>query len=135
MEQTMNNRSTGKKAFLTFFVIVILLSAVAETMICRGGPEWLYLVLMWIPALAATAANCLSFREKGETFSVKKLFAMGGFRKCKLRYVLLGCLLPLAYLLIPYMVYWRLYPENYAYHGDPLVLVLKDILPVLVIGF
>ena len=44
MEQTMNNRSTGKKAFLTFFVIVILLSAVAETMICRGGPEWLYLV-------------------------------------------------------------------------------------------
>ncbi|MDD6855291.1 MAG: CPBP family intramembrane metalloprotease, partial [Oscillospiraceae bacterium] len=60
--------------------------------------------------------------------------AKGGFRKCKLCYVLLGCLLPLVYLLVPYMVYWRLYPENFAYHGDPLVLVLKDILPVLVIG-
>ena len=57
MEQTIHNRSTGKKALITFFAIVILLSAVAETMICRGGPDWLYLVLMWIPALAATVAN------------------------------------------------------------------------------
>lgn len=134
MEQAMNNRSIGKKAFLTFFVIVILLSAVVETMICRGGPEWLYLVLMWIPAMAATVANCISFRENREPFSLKKLFAKGGLRKCKLRYVLLGCLLPLIYLLIPYMVYWLLYPENYAYHGVSLTLVLKDILPVLVIG-
>lgn len=134
MEQAMNNRSIGKKAFLTFFVIVILLSAVVETMICLGGPEWLYLVLMWIPAMSATVANCISFRENREPFSLKKLFAKGGFRKCKLRYVLLGCLLPLIYLLIPYMVYWQLYQENYAYHGVSLTLVLKDILPVLVIG-
>ena len=39
MAQTMDNRSIGKKATLTFFIIVILLSAVVETMICRGGPE------------------------------------------------------------------------------------------------
>ena len=130
----MKSQSIGKKALIVFFVIVILLSTVTETLICRGGPEWLYLILMWIPALAATVANCISFRENGEPFSFEKLLAKGGFRKCKLCYVLLGCLLPLAYLLIPYMVYWRLYPENFAYHGDPLVLVLKDILPVLVIG-
>ena len=128
------NRNYGKRALFSFFVIVILLSAVVETLICRGGSEWLYLVLMWIPALAAIVANCVSFRENGEAFSLKKLFAMGGFRKCKLRYVLLGCLLPLAYLLIPYMVYWRLYPDNYAYHGVRLVLVLKDILPVMILG-
>ena len=134
MEQEMNNRSIGKKATFTFFLIVILLSAVVETLICQGGPEWLYLALMWIPALAATVSNCVSFREKVEDFSVKKLFAMGGFRKCKLRYILLGCLLPLVYLMIPYMVYWRLYPENFAYHGVRVMLVLKDILPVLVIG-
>lgn len=134
MEQEMNNSGIRKKATFTFFIIVILLSAVVETLICRGGPEWLYFVLMWIPALAATVANCVSFREKVEDFSVKKLFAMGGFRKCKLRYILLGCLLPLVYLLIPYMVYWRLYPENFAYHGVRVMLVLKDILPVLVIG-
>ena len=76
----------GKKACLTFFVIVILLSAVVEAMICRAGPQWLYLVLMWIPALAATVANCISFRENREPFSLKKLFAKGGFRKSKLRY-------------------------------------------------
>ena len=45
MEQKMNNRSIGKKAFIIFFAIVILLSAVVETLICRGGPEWLYLAL------------------------------------------------------------------------------------------
>ena len=134
MAQTMDNRSIGKKACFIFFVIVILLSVIVETLICRSGPEWLYLVLMWIPALAAAVANCISFRENREPFSVKKLFAMGGFRKCKLRYILLGCLLPLVYLLIPYMVYWRLYPENFAYHGVRVMLVLKDILPVLVIG-
>ena len=130
----MKSQSIGKKALIVFFAIVILFSAVVETLICRGGPEWLYLILMWIPALAATVANCISFRENGEPFSFEKLLAKGGFRKCKLCYVLLGCLLPLVYLLVPYMVYWRLYPENFAYHGDPLVLVLKDILPVLVIG-
>ena len=89
---------------------------------------------MWIPAVAATVANCVFFRENGEPFSVKKLFALGGFRTCMLRYVLLGCLLPLVYLLIPYMVYWLLYPENFAYHGVALAVILKDLLPPLVIG-
>lgn len=41
MEQTLRNRSVGKKAIVTFFVIVILLSAVVETLICRGGSGWL----------------------------------------------------------------------------------------------
>ena len=44
MKQKMNNRSIGKKAFATFLAIVILLSVMVETIICRGGPEWLYLV-------------------------------------------------------------------------------------------
>ena len=128
------NRNYGKRAVFSFFAIVILLSAAVETLICRGGSEWLYLVLMWMPALAAIAANCVFFRENGEPFSLKKLFAMSGFRKCKLRYILLGCLLPLGYSLIPYMVYWRLYPQNFAYHGVSFVLMLQGILPVLVIG-
>ena len=127
-------KSIGKNAFITFFAIVILLSAVVETMICRGGPEWLYMVLMWIPAVAAVVANCVSFWESKEAFSLKKLFAKGGFRKCKLRYVLLGCMLPLLYLLIPYMVFWKIYPENFAYHGVSPAVILKDLLPVLVIG-
>lgn len=130
----MKSQSVGKKAFIVFFVIVILFSAVVETLICRGGSEWLYMILMWIPAVAATVANCVFFRENREPFSLKKLFAMGGFRKCKLRYVLLGCLLPLIYLLIPYMVYWWLYPENFFYHGVSVWVILRDITPIMVIG-
>ena len=133
MKQTTRKR-IGKKSFIVFFAIVILLSTVVETMICRGGSEWLYMVLMWIPAVAAVVANCIFFRENKERFSLKKLFAKGGFRKCKLRYVLLGCLLPLLYLLIPYMVFWQIYPENFAYHGVSLAVILKDLLPILVIG-
>ena len=127
-------RNYGKRALRCFFAIVILLSAVVEALICLGGPEELYFILMWIPAMAATAANCVFFRENGEAFSVKKWFALGGLRRCRLRDVLLGCLLPLVYLLIPYMVYWRLYPENFAYHGVPLTVIFKDLLPVLVLG-
>ena len=134
MNRKIENRNYGKQAMLSFFTIVILFSAAVETMICLGGPEWLYAVLMWIPAVAATVANCVFFRENKEPFSLKKLFALGGFRKCKLRYVLLGCLLPLVYLLVPYMVSWVLYPENFAYHGVSLIVILKDITPVLVIG-
>lgn len=134
MEPVINSKRIGKKALITFFVTVILLSAVIETAICTGGPEWLYLVLMWMPAVAAAVANCISFRENGEPFSLKKLFAKGGFRKCKLRYILLGCLLPLTYLLIPYLVYWLIYPENFAYHGVSVWIILKDLLPVLVLG-
>lgn len=90
MNMKIENRNYGKWALISFFTIVILISAVMETLICRGGSEWLYLVLMWIPAMAATVANCISFRENGEPFSVKKLFARGGFRTCRLRYVLLA---------------------------------------------
>lgn len=129
-----DNALYGKWAFLSFFTVVIILSAAVEALICLGGPEWLYLVLMWLPAIAAASANCVAFWENREPFSLKKLFAMGGFRKCKLRYVLLGCLLPLVYLLVPYMIYWRLYPENFAYHGVSLVIILKDLLPVLILG-
>ena len=63
MNMKIENRNYGKQAMLSFFAIVILVSAGAETLICRGGPEWLYLALMWIPALAATVSNCVSFRE------------------------------------------------------------------------
>ena len=64
MEQEMNNRSIGRKAFLSFFGIVILISVVVETLICRGGTEWLYAVLMWI--------------YKTDTYAYKKgLYAVG----------------------------------------------------------
>ena len=68
MNRKIENRNYGKRALISFFAIVILISAVVETLICRGGAEWLYIVLMWIPAVAATVANCVFFRENGEPF-------------------------------------------------------------------
>lgn len=93
LEPARKNKNT--KALTTFFALVILLSAVVEALICSGGSQWLYLALMWIPALAALTASCGSFLENGEPFSLKGLLAKGGFRTCRLRYILLGCLLPL----------------------------------------
>lgn len=124
----------SKRSIQVFFAVVILLSAVVEALICMGGSENLYLLLMWLPAVSALAANVIRLRESGASLSLKNLLAWGNFHRCGLRYILLGCLFPLVYLLVPYMVYWTLHPENYAYHGVPLGLVLSDCLPVLVLG-
>ena len=46
----------------------------------------------------------------------------------------MGILIPFAYLLIPYMIYWRMHPENYAYNGVPLRVILGDCFLPSVIG-
>ena len=125
----------SKKSIQIFFAIVILLSAVVEALIiCNGSMQMLYLVLMWLPALAALVTNIVRLRESGERITPRKLVAWGNFHKCKVRYILLACLLPLVYLLIPYMIYWAIHPENFAYRGVALVLILKDCLPAMVLG-
>ena len=96
----MKERTYGRMAVIAFFLIVIPVSAVFEMGICDGGPDWLYLALMWTPAVAALAASCVSIRERGERITIPKLFAVEGFHRCALRYVLLGCLLPLVYLIV-----------------------------------
>lgn len=126
--------STIKKSEIVFLVTVIIASGIAETMICTGGADWWYLLLMWIPAVSATIANCISFREEDDAFSLKRLFSKAGFHKCRFRYIFAGLMLPAIYLLIPYMVYWWLYPQNFAYHDVPLGVILKDCLPVAIIG-
>lgn len=126
--------SQRKKSVTVFFITVIVLSAVAGTMICTGGTDWWYLILMWMPAVAATIANCISFREEQTRFSLKGLFSKAGFHKCRLRYIFAGLLLPVIYLLIPYMVYWKLYPQNFAYHDVSIWIILKDCLPLAIIG-
>lgn len=117
-----------------FFLIVIVASLITEGLIIAKGQTALYLPLMWIPAIAALAANCLRFSRSGESFSIKKFLNAGGFRSCKFRYILLGCLLPLIYLLIPYMIYWAMYPENFAYSGVSILVILGDITVPLAVG-
>lgn len=64
MNRKIEYRNCGKQASLSFFAIVILISVVVETLICRGGSEWLYLVLMWIPAMAAAGADDAAKRQR-----------------------------------------------------------------------
>lgn len=125
----MNN----KKSISTFFISVILLSAIAELLICKYQFMWAYPLLMWMPALAAIVAALVSMRDAGESFTSKELFAKTGIHFCKMRYILAGILIPLLYLLIPYMIYWKMHPENFAYSGVALSLILKDCLPPAII--
>ncbi len=126
--------SYTKKSIIVFFVSVVCLSAVAEYLICRFQYLWAYPVLMWMPAVSAVIASIVAIKGSGESFSLKKLFSNTGFHFCRFRYVLAGILLPLVYLLIPYMIYWRMHPENFAYTGVSIISILKDCLPAGIIG-
>jgi len=133
MSNTVTTRYDNK-ALVTFFTLVIILSLIAETWIVTGGPDWLYLILMWIPAFSAAIASMVALKERHEKSDLKKYITGLGIRHCKIRYILLAVLIPLVYLLIPYMIYWKTHPDNFGYTGVALSLILKDCLPAVVIG-
>ena len=135
-KRTMNNVATkySNKALITFFIIVIILSLAAETFIILGGPGWLYLVLMWIPAFSAIVASVISRKDNKNELSLKGFLSGLGIKKCRIRYILLAVAIPLIYLLIPYMIYWKTHSDNFGYTGVALHLILKDCLPMMIIG-
>ena len=135
-KRTMNNVDTkySNKALITFFIIVIILSLAAEAFIILDGPGWLYLVLMWIPAFSAIVASVISRKDNKNELSLKGFLSGLGIRKCRIRYILLAVVIPLIYLLIPYMIYWKTHSDNFGYTGVALHLILKDCLPMMIIG-
>lgn len=128
----MNTITYTKKSLTVFFALVVALSAAVEAGICLGGPEWLYPVLMWLPAVSALAALCVAIAESDAPFSLKSLLSC--FRVCHVKYVLLACFLPLCYLLPPYVVYWAMNPAGFAYSGVSLLVAVRECTPVLVLG-
>lgn len=130
----MNSNNYSKKSVYVFFVLAITFSAAAEFLICKYQFMWAYPVLMWMPAVSAFIASIISIRDSGESVKLKKLLRITGFHSCNVKYIALGILLPLVYLLIPYLIYWRMHPENYAYSGVSLGLVLGDCLLPGIIG-
>ena len=123
----MRNDSFTRKAVVLFLLLVIIISAVIEAAYCMGGPEWLVAILMWTPASSAFIAAAASIHEKGEKLPFKTLRTLLGIKICRLRYILAGVAIPFIYLFIPYRVYWTMHPENYAYSGVSLLLILKDV--------
>ena len=130
----MNDTNRKLTPLAVFFIVVLLTSAVVEALIITKGIGILYAVLMWLPALAALAANLRKVKQSGEKCGLLGFFRQGGFRRCGVKYILLGILLPFVYLLVPYLVYWKLFPENFAYTGVAFSTVLKDLAPMTIIG-
>ena len=62
------------------------------------------------------------------------MLAFLNIRRCRISYILLGILIPLIYLLIPYMIYWKTHPDGFGYTGVSFGLILKDCLPMMIIG-
>lgn len=116
----------SKKSLITFFVVVITLSAIMETLYCVGAGDYYVAILMWMPALAALIANIVNFIDKKERFSFKLLFERSSFKLANPFYLALGILIPFIYLFVPYRAYWTMYSNNYAYTGVSIILVLKD---------
>ena len=130
----MQQKKYSNKSVSVFFISVIILSSIAEVLICKYVFLWAYPLLMWMPALSAGIAAFISVREAGESVSFRKMSAKTGFHFCGIKYIIAGILLPLIYLLIPYLLYWKMHPENFAYSGVPLLRILKDCLPAGILG-
>lgn len=130
----MNETKPKRSPLFVYFCVLIPLSAAAEALIVTKNIGILYPVLMWIPALAAFAAAGWKGKRSAEKTTLLGYFRSCGFRRCGVKYILLGIALPFVYLLVPYLVYWTLYPDNFAYTGVAFSVVLKDLAPMTVVG-
>lgn len=116
----------SKKSIIVFFVIVIILSVIVETIYCVSNNGYLIIALMWIPALACLVANIVNYVQLKEKFNLKIFLNRCGFKLTSPLYILMGIIIPFIYMLIPYRIYWSMYPNNYAYTGVPFTTVLSD---------
>lgn len=122
------------RSLIIFIASVIILSIIAELGIIIKGLDILYPILMWIPGIMAVVVNVISVIEKKEKIGIKTFINRLGFKVAKISYILLAVIIPLIYLLIPYLVYWNRYPNDFAYSGVPIHIVLSDITPSLILG-
>lgn len=124
----------SKKSIIVFFIVVTILSGIVQTIYCLNNIGYLILVLMWVPALSALVANIVNLVDKKEKFNLRVFLNRCGFKKCNLLYILMGIVIPFIYLIIPYRIYWTMYPNNYAYNGVPFNIVLGDCLLPAIAG-
>jgi len=69
-------------------------------------------ILMSVPSVSALIAAAVDFTATGEAFTWKGYFHKVGFRKCKLRYVFMGFLIPFIYALVFHGLFWITNPGS-----------------------
>lgn len=96
MPETSVSIAEAKKRALTFLVFVILFSAIAYYFVFRFGLGKAVLFMMWCPALAAFVASLVTGRSLREI----------GWKPGKVKYLLAGWLIPVAYATVAYGGVW-----------------------------
>ena len=128
------NKKVNDKTMILFFSLVILFTTIVDTLLFTTHNEVLYLVLMWIPGVSAIIVSIFQSIIDKEKFSLKRIFDLLGFKLCNVKYIAFSFIVPLIYLLIPYIIYWVSNPNDFAYTGVSIWLILSDCAPALVIG-
>lgn len=105
-------RKFADKGPRSFLAITIVCSALMETEIIVQRAMGLAVFLMWIPALSAIIAGCISQIGSNGTISCKILLNSIGFRMVSFRWIVYSCVIPLLYIGIPYIIFWIISPES-----------------------
>ena len=117
---SITDRKISNRAVIIFWVTVIIFSAAAEWAYCKIGDMWVAL-LMWIPALAAFLATYVSMRDSKERSGLAGQRALLGIKTCRSRYIIMGVLIPIVYLIIPYIIYWTTHPGSVDIGGTSVI--------------
>lgn len=123
----------SKKSAILFIVLAIVFSAVVDVLVIATKTEDLIALLMWMPALAGIISSIVAIKDRGEKVSFKNVMNTLSFRKTKFKYILLGLLIPMVYLLVPYVIFWIIKPQSLVLE-DGLVFFLVQSLILLVVG-
>jgi membrane protease YdiL (CAAX protease family) len=93
----------NKKAIIVFLIITFVLSSVCYFIYISIGESaaGMTSLLMWCPGLSAIIVKIVFYKKE------KVL----GFGKCKLKYILMGLLIPVLYLGVSYGIYWAINPS------------------------
>lgn len=123
----------SKKSAILFIVLAIVFSAVVDVLVIATKTENLIALLMWMPALAGIISSIVAIKDRGEKVSFKNVMNTLSFRKTKFKYILMGLLIPMVYLLVPYVIFWIIKPQSLVLE-DGLVFILVQSLILLVVG-
>lgn len=94
-----------KKAVIIFLIITFMLSSICYYIYIAGGKaaSGITALLMWCPGITAIIIKKFFYNNQ------KPL----GLNRCDIKYIILGIIIPLLYLLVSYGIYWAFNPVSF----------------------